>query len=547
MSGTKEKKSESAEAGSADVVTTNSEIVIKNLSLTAGSRVLLDDVDALFPAGKVTLVIGPSGVGKSLLMRIVAGLIPRDHPSIHFDGEIEIDGKAKSTTKLGVVFQSFALFDELSPKANVEFAKAHRFPGSRDVSSDELLEELKVPTNVKTSLLSGGQRQRLAIARALAFDPPAILYDEPTSGLDPATARQVAQMIRDTQSTHQKTSIVVTHDYQSLIPIADKVLILDPITKKLTDVPQDDWPDIESQLKPMAQSVSHIEDEEAANETIERLKNRAFDLIPLGSRIVEAFLIGLISLIPLWRNIKWGLRYLGHFARLVAGPTAWFYMIMAGVIIGFVTTFFVFRFLPFSNYTQPLLVEELLAAMGFALYRIFIPVLGTVMIAARSGAAVTADIGSKQYGNQIDAMKTIGVEPRSYLLSPIVLSFVVGVPLLNTIAFLTARLTSLLTFCYAQPNHTPDFWYQNFHYTLHVTGSPFYFGTHWLMAKLVCCGFGTAVISYYQGRKPKHSSAEVSQSVTIAILWTTLFVLSVHFAFAFFEFQKLPHAQSAEI
>ena len=169
----------------------------------------------------------------------------------------------------------------------------------------------------------------------------------------------------------------------------------------------------------MADNAMTSQDVDAMQHSGRQLANRLSGLIPFASRAVEALLLGLFSLIPAWRSVKWGLRYQLHYARLVAGPTAWFYMLMAGIIVGFVTTYFIFRFLPFSGYTQPLIVEELLSAMGFSLYRIFIPVLATVMIAARSGAAVTADIGGKQYGNQIDAMQTIGIRPRSYLLTPI--------------------------------------------------------------------------------------------------------------------------------
>ena len=94
------------------------------------------------------------------------------------------------------------------------------------------------------------------------------------------------------------------------------------------------------------------------------------------------------------------------------------------LIVGFTGTYFTFRFLPFRLYTQPLLIDELLASIGFALYRILVPVLATILIAARCGAAIAADVGVKQYGGQIDAMQTLGVKPRLYLLIPIVLAFI---------------------------------------------------------------------------------------------------------------------------
>ncbi|HMO14465.1 MAG TPA: ABC transporter permease [Pirellulaceae bacterium] len=513
------------------------DIRVSSLSVTAGRRQLLNRANAIFPARQLTLIVGPSGVGKSLLLKIIAGLVPRDHASIHFSGNIETGTQQQN---LGVVFQSFALFDELTPKGNIEFAKAHRCGGSRDVSADVLLETLKIPQNVRTSLLSGGQRQRLAIARTLAYDPAAILYDEPTSGLDPATAHQVATIILETHRRFQKTSIVVTHDYDSLLPISDKVYILDPTDASLREIPKEQWQTIGEMLEPMSRSV-HVNEERIADDTGGwRWLANLHRVLPHTSKLCEAMLIGLVSLVPTWRSQKWGLTYLMHYARLVAGPTAWIYMALSGLIIGFVTTYFVFRFLPFAGYTQPLLIEELLSAMGFSLYRIFIPVLATVMIAARSGAAITADIGSKQYGQQIDALQTINVSPRAYLLTPIMISFVIGTPLLNMIAFWAARYTSLFTFTFSQPGHTPDFWNQNFHYSLHVIGGTFYFGTGWLLAKLVCCGLGIGVISYFQGRQPKFSSIDVSQSVTATILWTTLYVLAVHFAFAFYEFNVLP-------
>ncbi|MDG2011877.1 MAG: ABC transporter permease, partial [Pirellulaceae bacterium] len=255
------------------------------------------------------------------------------------------------------------------------------------------------------------------------------------------------------------------------------------------------------------------------------------------TRCAENIVLGLLSFLPIWKSPKWGLRYLVHYMRLVFGPTAWFYLMMAGMITGFVTTYYIFQFLPFALYTEPLLVDDLLSATGFSLYRIFVPVLATVLIAARCGAAVTADVGSKRYSNQIDALKTFGVNPRYYLLTPILFSFLVGVPLLTLIAFFTARYTSLLTFTLTHEVHGPDYWDRHFHNGLDMVNQFWYYGTDWLFAKLLCCAIGTALISYHIGLRPKFSSSDVSKSVTGTILWSTLFVLVVHFCFAFFEFR----------
>ena len=167
---------------------------------------MLDNTSVHFPAGKITLILGCSGVGKSLLLRILAGLIDRDHAAIRYSGEIRFGahGEAGESSEVrdhrnqpvAVVFQSFALFDELTPAENIEIAVEHSSQAVGAASSNqkarELLSELAVPGDRPTSVLSGGQQQRLAIARALGMDTDVVLYDEPTSGLDTNTAAQVA-------------------------------------------------------------------------------------------------------------------------------------------------------------------------------------------------------------------------------------------------------------------------------------------------------------------------------------------------------------------
>ncbi len=517
--------------------TASGAIQISDLTVVAGDKDLLRDTSATFPGGKISLLVGPSGVGKSVLMKIVAGLIPADHEGIHYSGEVRLGEAPRRQGDFGVVFQSFALFDELSPTANVQFAMDHsRQPG--DEAPADVLRSLNVPTDVRTVLLSGGQRQRLAIARALAYDPPAILFDEPTSGLDPENSRKVGELIEETQSQHGKTALIVTHDYESLVSIADAVFVLNPIDKQLEELPRQRWDELHDILQPMAAVAAQSADDVTREPFGQALLSATRKFMVGTGRGLENVLWGLISVVPVWKSFRWGVRYLAHYLRLVCGPTAWFYLMMAGIITGFVTTYYIFQFLPYARYTEPLLVDDLLSATGFSLYRIFVPILATVLIAARCGAAVTADVGSKQYSNQIDALRTFGVRPRQYLLSPIMISFLVGVPILVLIGFITARLTSVVTFTLSHPGHGPDYWYQHFHRGLHVVNQWWYHGSGWLLAKVSSCAVGIALISYHIGIQPKFSSNDVSRSVTATILWSTLYVLIVHFTFAFFEFNE---------
>ncbi|MAI69732.1 MAG: sulfate ABC transporter ATP-binding protein [Rhodopirellula sp.] len=536
---------------------------LKHLTIKAGDRELLAETNLTITAGKITVIVGGSGAGKSVLLRTLAGLIPNHGPVIKWDGQIESEhaSQAKSQSeiddesdtskaqkdkafaaetsltdqpRIGIVFQQFALFDELSPTENVQFALDHRNDRAltSGQSSRRWLEDLGVPAKTPVAALSGGQKQRLAIARTLAANPNIILYDEPTSGLDAASGGKVAELIRHTHDTYRRTSIIVTHDYETLIPIADEVLLLDSETRLLVPVPRQDWPQIPKRMRPVQLSETPSSPATLAEQSIQKID--AF-FGQTGSTVVAAIRLP-YDLLPMFPRPRWGLRFLAHYLRLVGGVSAWIYLTLAGLIIGFTGTYFTFRFLPFRLYTQPLLIDELLSSIGFAFYRILVPVLATILIAARCGAAVAADVGVKQYGGQIDAMRTLGVKPRLYLLIPIVLAFMLATPILEWMAFTSARFISMLTFTATHPDVGPFFWEQHFYRNLLSSDGGWPQGWGWVMLKNLACGVGTGAIGFYRGLAPKQSASDVSHAITSTVLWTTLYVLLVHFIIALIEF-----------
>lgn len=510
------------------------ELVLKDLCVSVGKRQLLRDANAEFPSGKITIIVGGSGAGKSVLLRILAGLAPRQSESIKWSGSIE-PSRPRSSHDVGIVFQQFALFDELSAVGNVQFAIDHRNrsasmgePGNW--SAKQWLDELGVPQSTVVSNLSGGQKQRLAIARTLAAQPDVLLYDEPTSGLDAASGRLVAGLIRETQEAHHRTSIVVTHDYETLLPIADKVYLFDPSSTSLTEISSSQWADIPDLMVPVATSDTNDGD---ANSTA---ATPLFHFLERTGNVTLAALKLPFELVPVVPSVRWAARFTLHYLRLVAGPSAWLYLIVAGLIVGFTSTYFTFRFLPFRVYTQPLLIDELLATVGFALYRVLVPILATILVAARCGAAVSADVGVKSYGGQIDAMRSMGIAPRAYLLIPITIAFLIGTPVLELLSYVSAKWISMVTFSISYPDIGPYFWSEHFERNLSVSGSSLPLGWSWVLLKNLLCGLGTAAIAYHHGRSPKRSAGEVSHSITSTILWTTLFVLGVHLLVSLSEF-----------
>lgn len=543
----------SADADLAIVEKRGTRIEIRSLDVHAGGRDLIRNTSADFAAGKVTLILGCSGVGKSILVRILAGLIESEHRTIKYSGRIRFVaadgtewGPGDSGHSVAVVFQSFALLDELSPLQNVRIALDHSCAaptagsGSRyigDAGATSLLSELRVPTDRPTAVLSGGQKQRLAIARAIGMSSDVILYDEPTSGLDVRTASQVADLIRETQQRHQRTSVIVTHDYETLSRIADHIIVLDHHQQRLTEIPRSEWHRLAESMgdPPLAEAAAHPD--RGIRDLAGRFGRTVNDAILATGQFAEETLLLPWSLLPIWRSIPWGLRSTWHYLKLVSGWSACIYIAVSGMIIGFVAQDFIFRYLPFRQITEPLLTENLLHATGFSLFRFLVPILSTILISARSGAAVAADVGSKVYGNQIDAMRTIGMNPERSLRTPILYAFLIGTPLLTMISYFVASVTAAFAFLLTHPRLGIAFWDAHFHRYLIQPDQFFYQGSGWLLVKLLVCGAGIAMISWRCGIGPKLSGTEISRGVTRTILWATLFTLAVHFVFSLLEFK----------
>ena len=210
-------------------------IEIRGLKKRLGRKQVLDGLDLDVKKGETVVVLGPSGTGKSVLLKHVIGLMSPDAGSIRIGGQeivgMDEPGLDKVRRKFGMLFQGAALFDSMTVGENVglglmEHTRLRPDEVSRRVSERLEWVGLKDVEAQKPASLSGGMRKRVGLARALAMDPEIILYDEPTTGLDPITGDVINQLIRAMQRRLGVTSIVVTHDLMSAYKVGDRFAMI---------------------------------------------------------------------------------------------------------------------------------------------------------------------------------------------------------------------------------------------------------------------------------------------------------------------------------
>ncbi len=217
-------------------------IVFEGVGKRYGSLVVLDGVDLAVRAGEVLALIGPSGGGKSTLLRLINGLEVRDAGALRvLDVRVPLGPPAARPDdpfwrplrrRIGFVFQAFHLYPHKTALENVMLAPVAVRGLDRTEArarAEALLERvgLRAKLGARPRQLSGGQQQRVAIARALAMDPEILLFDEPTSALDPEMSAEVNEVLRALAEEHSRTLVVVTHDYGFARACADRVAFLE--------------------------------------------------------------------------------------------------------------------------------------------------------------------------------------------------------------------------------------------------------------------------------------------------------------------------------
>jgi phospholipid/cholesterol/gamma-HCH transport system ATP-binding protein len=214
---------------------------VKDLSVRFGQNHVLRDINLQISQGETVAIIGESGCGKTVLLKCLIGLIRPTQGQVVFDGHelATLSGKelVERRIRYGFVFQTAALFDSLTIGQNIAFPLREHTNHSDERIRETVLSSLAdvgLPDDVvtrKPAELSGGMRKRVGLARALVLNPELVLYDEPTTGLDPIMSDVINELIIGTRHRHGVTSVLITHDMHSARKVADRVIMLFPLTR----------------------------------------------------------------------------------------------------------------------------------------------------------------------------------------------------------------------------------------------------------------------------------------------------------------------------
>ncbi|MHC5539084.1 ABC transporter ATP-binding protein [Singulisphaera rosea] len=216
-------------------------VEILGITMRFRQQTVLRNLTLKVRRGETLCIIGESGCGKTVLLKLMIGLIRPTIGMVKFDSRdlSTLDEQEMTQTRLrfGFLFQMAALFDSLTIYDNVAFGpREHNLFDEATLERivTERLQEVGLPSGLeqkKPAELSGGQRKRVGLARALALDPEVMLYDEPTTGLDPIMSDVINELILQTQRTKKATGIVVTHDMKTVLKVADRVVMLYPLAR----------------------------------------------------------------------------------------------------------------------------------------------------------------------------------------------------------------------------------------------------------------------------------------------------------------------------
>ncbi|MCX7015900.1 MAG: ABC transporter permease [Candidatus Sumerlaeota bacterium] len=496
---------------------------LQNVSKRFGGQIVLREVSLEVPRGQRVVILGKSGSGKTVLLRILLGFLRPDDGKARVFGEVPPFSPYRQAPfaagRLGVLFQNDALFEDQTVAGNLALAVRSRWSATQMDGAEVvrrsavLIGKVGMPwteiADRKPSELSGGMRKRVALARALACEPQAALIDEPTSGLDAETAGRIVDLLAQTLRGDSVTAVIITHDRQCARRLADRAYRLDDRTGRLEEVDLarlDEVAGLDDDLPP------------GAEPTFAPRAATAFRLDPVGAlgSFFEALgrcaaSIGR-ALSPPPRD-----EFLRRLRVMALGSVplvaAVFFMMGMSVYVQIHLAL-----APLGQYTR---LPQVMMEAGLKLTP---AVIGLIMT-GKVGSAICAEMALLRQTEQFEAMRVLGLEPERRLLGPWLWSSLAAFPLLTLFAEAVAGCGALFLLTAMGAGHeitATYFWRESFD-SLNVGR---------LAAGLVKGAlFGAAITltAYFFGAREQHGASSVGRSITAALVVSFILIMAGDF------------------
>jgi ABC-type multidrug transport system ATPase subunit/ABC-type transporter Mla maintaining outer membrane lipid asymmetry permease subunit MlaE len=465
---------------------------------------------------ELVLLVGPSGSGKTSIINALCGLLGESDSGWQVEGRIrfgerDIDLSTTKSDLCGLVFQGNALFDDLTAGENLRIAADHAEQAPRPGDPQSVLSLLSdIHPDKTVSESSGGQKQRIAIARTLLADRPVLVLDEPNSGLDIKSSRRLAGIIKQICMERATPVIIAAHHVEDLLPLADKVFLVDSGTREIKSI-KPDMATIERELM--------------------RLDVGAGDLAavvgggPWQGRIRRRF------------SARWFVRYFGeYFWVLCLSPFMLAYVALGGFILGFVSVWFGFNYHEFGGYLKAILHDETLAGIGFVQTTIAVPLVASILVVARNSAVITADLGNRVLSSQFRAMNNLNIPGLGYLIASILVANTLSLFFLTVAALAMASWGALQTWHFFFPDQPFEFWQENYFQRLNQGGPRLIVELSWVAWKIVLSSLLGSAAAIYIGLRPKKSVVSINNAIAEAIVIGVSLTFLAHAFFAIVQF-----------
>ncbi len=487
-------------------------------------EILLEDVSFSLGEGEIILLAGPSGSGKSTLVNLLSGALEGTWDvsgRISFEGE-DYDLSEERATVGGVVFQNFALFDNLTVAENLAIASEHN--ERLDPRFTEAIDQLLVGIDRGRSVnaCSGGQRQRVAIARTLLANRPVLFLDEPNSGLDVVASGKLARLVADIASELGTPVVIIAHHFRHFIDLADRALAIDPAARTLVTLPASE-----------AAIEAHLE-----RAAVDRAEEMPGDHVHALPKPALGWWRGELPSASLAWQWTWMLRFfVGYVWQLCFAPSSLLFVALGSVIIGFVTTWFIFMYLPFRDLLMPVIHSDALAGVAFAEIRVMAPLVTAILITTRNASLICSDIGQKVYSDQIKAMRNLNIPHDVYLSANVLLASVVASIVLVAASVCITAWFAMITWSFIFPENSTYMWRDQFLQRLWPPGHFMMVGVDWIAVKAIPSITGAALIALYFGYRPKLTVLDINDAIAKALIWGMSFVLVWQSVLTLIEFK----------